>query len=145
MAKKGGKQRKSDSKKIDPVVHFEMPVEDRKRTAKFYARAFNWKTEKLGKANGNYMFAYTAETGKKGRPKEKGIINGGFYPKSQNKPAQYPSVVISVKDINTSMKKIEKAGGKIIGEPIEIPGVGLYVSFFDTEDNRVSIMEPFTR
>lgn len=142
---KDGKQKKSVSKTTDPVVHFEMPVENRKRTARFYEKAFNWKTEKLGKANGNYMIAYTSETGKKGKPKERGIINGGFYPKSQNKPAQYPSVVISVKDIKASMKKIEKAGGKIIGEPIEIPGMGLYVSFFDTEDNRVSIMEHYMK
>jgi len=79
---------------------------------------------------------------KTGRPKKKGIINGGFYPKSNDMPAQYPSVVIAVDDINKAMKKIEKAGGKIIGEPMEIPGYGLYVSFYDTEENRVSIMQP---
>jgi len=40
------------------------------------------------------------------------------------------------------MNKVAKAGGKVIGEPMEIPGVGMYVSFFDTEGNRVSIMQP---
>ena len=40
------------------------------------------------------------------------------------------------------MNKIIKAGGKVLGAPMEIPGFGMYVSFYDTEGNRVSIMEP---
>jgi hypothetical protein len=39
------------------------------------------------------------------------------------------------------MSKVIKAGGKVIGEPMEIKGFGMYVSFFDTEGTRVSIME----
>ena len=60
-------------------------------------------------------------------------------------PAQYPSVVIAVGDIHASMKKVTDAGGKVLGEPMEIPGVGQYVSFFDTEGNRVSILQPLPR
>jgi predicted enzyme related to lactoylglutathione lyase len=40
------------------------------------------------------------------------------------------------------MKKVEKAGGKVLGEPWDIPGVGLYVAFIDTEGNRVSMLQP---
>jgi len=40
------------------------------------------------------------------------------------------------------MKKVTEAGGQVLGEPMEIPGYGLYVSFFDTEGNRVSMMQP---
>ena len=68
--------------------------------------------------------------------------NGGFFPKAKDKPAQYPSVVITVEDIKEHMKKVEKAGGKVLGEPWDIPGVGLYVSFIDTEGNRVSMLQP---
>jgi len=50
-----------------------------------------------------------------------------------------------VDDIKKSMKKVADAGGKVLGEPIEIPGVGQYVSFFDTEGNRVSILQPAPR
>ena len=135
--------KKPAAKKIDPVVHFEMPVVDRKRVAKFYSQAFGWKMQILGEEMGNYILANTtAEVDKKGRPKERGIINGGFYTKSDNMPAQYPSVVIAVDNIKRSMDKVTKAGGKVIGEPMEIQGIGMYVSFFDTEGNRVSIMEP---
>jgi len=135
--------KKPVAKKIDPVVHFEMPAEDRKRMAKFYTSAFGWQTQMMGEDMGNYVLATTAaEVDKSGRPKKRGIINGGFYIKTDDMPAQYPSVVIAVDDIKKSMNKVAKAGGKVIGEPMEIPGVGMYVSFFDTEGNRVSIMQP---
>jgi len=29
-----------------------------------------------------------------------------------------------------------------LGEPMEIPGVGLYLSFRDTEGNRVAMLQP---
>lgn len=65
-----------------------------------------------------------------------------FFQKTDDKPAQYPSVVIQVNDIKEHIKKVEKAGGKVLGEPWNIPGVGFYVSFFDTEGNRVGMMQP---
>ncbi len=130
------------AKQPDPVVHFEMPAEDRKRMSKFYNKAFGWQTQMLGADMGNYVLATTTELTKNGMPKKKGAINGGFYEKTKDMPAQYPSVAISVDSIKKAMNKITKAGGSIIGEPMEIPGFGTYVSFYDTEGNRVSIMEP---
>ena len=128
--------------KMNPVVHFEMPAEDRKRMADFYAKVFGWQTQPLGEDMGNYVLATTTDSDEKGRPKEPGAINGGFFQKTDDKPSQYPSVVIAVEDIKEHMKKVEKAGGKALGEPWDIPGVGLYVSFFDTEGNRVSMLQP---
>jgi predicted enzyme related to lactoylglutathione lyase len=139
---KTNRSEKTASPKMNPVVHFEMPVDQRKRMAGFYAKAFGWQMKELGKENGNYVLATTTKSDKTGRPKKKGAINGGFFTRSEDKPAQYPSVVIAVDDIKKAMKKIAKAGGEVIGEPMEIPGFGSYVSFYDTEKNRVSIMEP---
>ena len=127
---------------MDPVVHFEMPAEDKKRMADFYAKVFGWKMEMLGSEMGDYVLATTTEPDETGRPKKPGAINGGFFSKSDDKPAQYPSVVIAVEDIKEHMKEVEKAGGKVLGEPMEIPGVGQYVSFMDTEGNRVSMLQP---
>jgi len=90
---------------MDPVVHFEMPYEDRKRMAKFYSKAFGWETNMLGKEYGNYAVTMTSEAAKNGTPLKKGMINGGFYEKTNEMPAQYPSVVIAVDDIQQSMKK----------------------------------------
>ncbi len=131
-----------EHKNMDPVVHFEMPAEDRKRMADFYAKVFGWKTQMLGPEMGDYVLATTTEPDETGRPKSPGAINGGFFSKSDDKPEQHPSVVIAVEDIEEHMKEVEKAGGKVLGEPAEIPGVGLYVAFIDTEGNRVSMLQP---
>ena len=127
---------------MNSVVHFEMPYTNRDRMAKFYESAFGWQTKKLGEDMGNYVVATTTETGEHERPIKPGAINGGFFEKSSDKPAQYPSVVIAVDDIEDATKKVQKAGGKPLGEPMDIPGVGRYVSFSDTEGNRVSMLQP---
>ena len=129
---------------MDPVVHFEIPYDDSSRVAKFYETAFGWNTQALGADMGDYVLATTTET-ENNQPKKPGAINGGFYRNKPDWPAQHPSVVIAVADIGASMKKIAAAGGKVLGEPMEIPGVGKYVSFIDTEGNRVSILEPLPR
>jgi len=127
---------------MHPVVHFEMSAEDRKRMADFYTNVFGWETQMLGPEMGDYVLATTTESDETGRPKKPGAINGGFFTKSDDQPAQYPSVVIAVEDIKEHMKKVGKAGGKVLGEPWDIPGVGLYVAFVDTEGNRVSMLQP---
>ena len=129
---------------MDAVVHFEMPYEDRVRMAKFYTSAFGWQTQLLGEEMGNYVLATTVETNEKG-PTRPGAINGGFYPKKPDWPAQYPSIVIAVNDIKKAVGKVVKAGGILLGEPMEIPGVGRYVSFVDPEGNRVSMLQPIPR
>lgn len=126
----------------NPVVHFEMPYDDRERMAKFYQSAFEWQTQMLGPEMGNYVLATTAESDQQGCPKRPGAINGGFHPRDPAMPAQVPSVVIAVDDIQVAMKNIRAAGGEVLGEPMDIPGVGSYVSFYDTEKNRVSVLQP---
>jgi predicted enzyme related to lactoylglutathione lyase len=121
-----------------------MPYDNRERMAKFYESAFGWQTQMLGDDMGNYVLATTTETDENG-PKRSGAINGGFFPKKPDWPAQYPSIVIAVDDIKSSVKEVTDAGGEVLGEPMEIPGVGQYVSFNDTEGNRVSMLQPVPR
>lgn len=129
---------------MDPVVHFEMPYDNRERMAKFYESSFGWQTQLLGEDMGNYVLATTTETDEEG-PRKPGAINGGFFSKKPDWPAQHPSIVIAVEDIKTSVKKVTDAGGKVLGEPMEIPGVGQYVSFIDTEGNSVGMLQPIPR
>jgi predicted enzyme related to lactoylglutathione lyase len=131
--------------KMDPVVHFEMPAEDRRRMSKFYTKAFGWKTNQLGPEMGEYVLVTTTEVDENMMIKKPGAINGGFFQKTDDPESRYPSVVIQVDDLKKSMKKVEEAGGKIHGEPMEIPNVGWIVSFFDTEGNRVSMLQPMPR
>jgi uncharacterized protein len=128
--------------KMNSVVHFEMPYENPDRTATFYSSVFGWQAQMMGSEMGNYIVVTTTESGPDGRPKQPGAINGGFFTKSKDKPAQFPSVVIAVDNIKEHVKKVNAAGGKVLGDPVEIPGVGLYVSFMDPEGNRVSMLQP---
>ena len=129
---------------MNPVVHFEMPYDSRERMAKFYESAFGWRTRALGKDMDNYVLASTTETDERG-PKSPGVINGGFYSRKPDWPGQHPSIVIAVDDIEEATEKVRLAGGSVLGEPMEIPGVGQYVAFTDTEGNRVSMLQPVPR
>lgn len=132
--------------KMNPVVHFELPAVNKDRMVDFYKKVFGWNAQKLGPEMGNYVVVTTTEPDSNGRPKNPGAINGGFFETSNEH--SHPTVVIAVDDIRTSMKSIEQAGGKIIGggnkagEPDDIPGVGLYIAFKDTEGNRIGILQP---
>ena len=128
-------------KRMNPVVHFEMPYEDSERLQRFYSEAFGWGMQSAGEEMGNYVTATTTDTDENFMVKTPGTINGGFFPKKPDWPAQHPSVVISVDDIEAAMKKVADAGGEVLGDPMEIPGVGRDVSFMDTEGNRVSLLQ----
>jgi len=121
-----------------------MPYDDRERMAGFYESVFGWKTQMLGEDMGHYVLATTTETDEKG-PKEPGTINGGFYKKRPEPGMQNTIIVIAVDDINKSIKNVDHAGGKLIGDIMEIPGVGKYISFTDTEGNHVGMLQPIPR
>jgi len=126
---------------MNPVVHFEMPYHDHERAARFYSAAFGWQTQMLGPVMGDYLLVTTAiSDAQPGAPA--GAINGGLFPFKPDWPAQYPSVVIGVEDVYAAMARVTKAGGDVLGEPMEIPGVGQYVAFRDTEGNRNSMLQP---
>ena len=138
--------------KSNPVVHFEMGYEDKKRMCTFYEDVFGWQTQILGPDMGDYVLATTAETDTKtSRPKLPGSINGGFYQKTENPLSQAPSIVVAVDDIHAAMKSVAANGGKILGgmdssgkhsdDPTDIPGIGLWISVMDTEGNRLSMLQ----
>ncbi len=125
--------------KMNPVVHFEMPYKDNKRVSKFYGTVFGWGMQYLPKM-GSYVLATTSPVTKNNMHKNKGAINGGFYPKS--KDAGTVHLVISVDNLNKHMEAVKKAGGKIIGKPMDIPGIGKFVMIKDTEENKIGMLQP---
>lgn len=127
---------------MNPVIHFEMPAENKQRMSDFYTKTFGWQTQILGEDMNGYVLAGTTQSDATGRPTTPGSINGGFYQKTDDPLTHGTSVVIAVENIQDHMKKVAAADGKIIGEPMEIPGVGIYVSFYDTEGNRASMLQP---
>lgn len=124
---------------MDPVVHFEMPAKDKARMVAFYEKTFGWKGKEMGNDFGGYVVMQTTETDDKGMIKEPGRINGGFY---ETKTVTSPHVVIAVKDLKASMKMVEEGGGKILNGPTDIPHVGTFASFTDTEGNPCAMLQP---
>lgn len=128
--------------KSAPVVHFEMPAKDKTRVADFYAKVFGWQMQQMGPEMGNYLMAQTTETDENGMVKTPGAINGGFFEFKDEEGFNSPHVVISVEDITKSIEDVKSAGGEISGEIMDIPNVGKYISFKDTEGNRVGMLQP---
>jgi predicted enzyme related to lactoylglutathione lyase len=137
--------------KQDSVVHFEMPAKDKKRVSDFYSNVFGWKMNILGPEMGNYVLAHTADTDENNMVTTPGTINGGFFDYKDEEGFNIPHLVISVDNLEESMKKVEEAGGKILegmsdqGKIDDIPGIGRYVSFVDSEGNRVGMLQPNAR
>jgi hypothetical protein len=127
--------------KKSSVVHFEMPYEDAKRVSDFYSKVFGWDMKVMGAEMGNYILAGTTDVDENRMPKNPGAINGGLFPKSDEN-GKYPMLTIAVENIKESMEEVKKAGGKIQGSPVDIPGVGQYVIYFDTEGNKGSLLQP---
>jgi len=137
--------------KMDPVVHFEMPAKDKKRTSEFYSTVFGWQMTQMGADMGDYLLAGTTPVDEKRMPKEAGAINGGFFTFQDKEGYNVPHLVISVDNIEESIKKVENAGGKVLGGSKgpgtidDIPGIGKYVSFEDSEGNHVGMLQPNPR
>lgn len=130
---------------MNPVFWFELPARDNKKLASFYEKAFGWKPNVVPAGDGNdYVVVHTSETDKDGMPKEGNRINGGIYKltKENEECAGTPNVVLATSDIQKSAKDIEAAGGKMLAEPYEIPGYGMYAPFLDPEGNRGAVMQP---
>ena len=127
---------------MEPVIHFEMPAVDSERARTFYERAFGWQTIPLGPEMGDFVLALTTETDEETRiPKKRGAINGGFYKATE--PRQPVKFTILVDDIRDAIERIEESGGEVLGEPFELPGVGLFADFRDTEGNLATINQDF--
>ncbi len=127
--------------KMNPVVHFEMPAKDKKRVSEFYSKVFGWDMQLMGQEYGGYLMAMTAESDQKG-PLKPGAINGGFFDYKDEEGFNVPHLVVSVDDLNQSIEAVKSAGGTVSGEPMDIPGVGKYISIKDSEGTIVGMLQP---
>lgn len=129
----------------NPVVHFEMPAKDRQRVSDFYTKAFGWEIQQTGPEMGNYLVAHTTETDENNMVKTPGTINGGFFGFKEEPGFDAPHVIISVENLEASIEDVKSSGGSIAGIIMEIPTVGRYVSFKDTEGNIVGMLQPSSK
>lgn len=125
---------------MNRVVHFEIPADDLERAKKFYAENFGWKLHQLGPEMSGYVLVQTGPTDDKGMPQESAFINGGLMKRDPS--AASPVLVIAVGDADKAIEKIERSGGKRVGEILDIPNVGRYGRAMDTEGNVIGVIKP---
>ena len=121
---------------MDKVVHFEIPYDNKDRASRFYSEIFGWKLLDIPEME--YTMVYASRTDKNNMAVEKGAINGGLFHRDDT--ATQPMVVIGVKSIDETVKKVISAGGRLVTPKQPIPN-GSYARVADCEGNIIGLAD----
>ena len=123
------------------VVHFEIPADDVDRAKDFYGSIFGWQLHTMDMGGGQqYTIATTTPIDEATQlPTEPGAINGGVFTRSEETPT--PVITIDVEDIDQALKEIDAGGGSTVTPRTEIPGMGAFGYFKDSEGNLMGLWE----
>ena len=111
-----------------PVVHWELWSKDPAKVSAFYERVFDWKVNYVPQMEYRIVDTNASEA-------MKGINGGIMQPKEGPWPGNMAFYVL-VDDLAAFRKKIVEAGGKILVEEQDVPGMGSFALFSDP-DGRV--------
>ena len=122
------------------IVHFEIPADDEDRARTFNREAFGWQLQEMPELQ--YTIVMTTAVDEKTQlPTEPGAINGGLMNRSADTPS--PVITIEVDGIDDALKKIEAGGGSTVQARTEMPGMGAFAYFKDSEGNVMGLWETF--
>jgi predicted enzyme related to lactoylglutathione lyase len=110
----------------NPFVHIEIRTRDMAKCKAFYGKVFDWKVAEQP----NYGPIDT------GTPPA-----GGIYPAPPEVPLGV-AVYVGVDSIEETVQKVRDAGGQIVVEKQEVPGMGWFSTFLDPEGNEMSLWQP---
>ena len=121
------------------VVHFEIHAEDPERAAAFYKALFGWSITKWD-GPVDYWLVGTGADDEVG-------INGAILRQMGNPAGEDAGpnsfvCTIEVEDIGATEKAVTDAGGEQVVARQELPGVGKFSYFKDTECNIFGALEP---
>lgn len=108
-----------------PVVHWELWSKEPEKIATFYQKVFGWEVRHIPELN--YRLVNTGGAGG---------INGGIMTPEEGPWPGNMAFYIDVDDLDAYAKKVKEAGGRMIVEKMEVPGVG-QLSLFEDTDGRV--------
>lgn len=123
---------------MDKIVHFEIPADDISRAKDFYSLTFGWQLDDMPEGI-DYTIVRTVDVDEQQMPKEPGAINGGMMKRTSDTPS--PVITINVDAIDDALKKVESGGGSTVRPRTEIPGMGAFAYFRDTEGNVMGLWE----
>ena len=111
-----------------PVVHWELWSKDPAKVSAFYERVFDWKV--------NYIPQMEYRIVDTNAPEAMKGINGGIMQPQEGPWPGNMAFYIMVDDLAAYRKRVLDAGGKILVEEQEVPGMGWF-SLFSDPDGRV--------
>ena len=117
------------------VAHFAVTADDVERARTFYERAFGWSFETFGPPD-----FYNVQTSG-----DDAIVGALELRGEHTGPMRGFICTIAVEDVAAAAEAVCAAGGQIVLEPFEIPGVGTLIQFRDSEDNLVGAMQYLQR
>lgn len=110
------------------IGHVQIPTTNIKKSKKFFGTVFGWTFtdhEEIG-----YTLFHTGR-----HP------NGGVEPVKKMPKRPQTVVYIEVDDIESKVKQIKKAKGKIIEKKTEVPGMGWYATFNTPDGCRLALWQ----
>jgi len=116
---------------MNRVTHFEISAEKPEEVISFYEKAFNWRFEKWEGPMQYWMIM----TGDEKRPG----IDGGL--KMRDEMGTNTVNTIDTTDIDDSIEKVTKNGGKITVPKMAVPGVGWLAYFADPQGNVFGLVQ----
>lgn len=118
------------------IEHFDFAFDDADRAQRFYKDVFGWGMQKWSnpkEPDMDYWYFDTSDDkGNKG-------ITGGMMKRQD--PSHSITNYVTVPSIDEHIRIIEQAGGKIIIPKTEIPDMGYFAIFTDTENNTLGLFE----
>jgi predicted enzyme related to lactoylglutathione lyase len=123
------------------IAYFEIPADNVDRAKHFYHALLGWKIEPTKMHMDPKKFAAMQyQDISTGAAKEGTMNMGGMYKRQMTEPIiNY----VVVEDIDKTLAKVEKLGGKIAVPKMEIKGVGLTAIIQDTEGNAIGLWKPY--
>lgn len=121
-----------ESKKMNPVGYFEIPVKDMNRAVKFYEAVFGYKFT-LEKIDGNDMALFPFDEKSNG-------ITGALAKGKVYKPTKNGTILyFQVENIEEILAKANAIGGKTLYPKTSIGENGFVAEFQDSEGNRIAL------
>ena len=119
--------------KTNPVVYFEIPVNDINRAIKFYTKVFNFDFDKDNIDNNEMaLFPFSDENSG---------ISGALAKGEIYKPTKDGVVIYFKSDnIDETLKLVTSNGGQILYSKTD-NGLGFVAEFQDTEGNRIALYQ----
>jgi len=105
------------------ICHFEIGCRDRKKTADFYSKMFDWKMQD----DPNMTAVRT------------GGDVGGHITSLGHEPHNYTTFYVMVDDVAAALTKATSLGGKKLVGPVPLPNGGVFGWFSDPEGSMIGV------